>query len=338
MIMRTFDMRWSPCSGKWTIRHQAIVILKVGHQDSYSSGEWMDLNLLATFLEIYRTGSISTAASVRGISQPAASGHLARLEQHVGTALFVRTPRGVLPTERADALARLAGPHLDRLAHALDVGAPPPSGVVRIGGAAEVMTLRVLPALAPLTGAGLRVHATFGLAADLITALADDDLDLVVSAIRPTTRAVVAVPFVDEQFVLVGSPMHANGIDAVELATRPVRALSRMPLVAYAEDLPIVRRYWRSEFGRRPTNDVVMIAPDLRAVLAAVVAGVGVSVLPRYLAEPAIAAGSVKELHTPTVEPLNTLYLVTSAQRPPAPATTTLRDHLMEMARRWDSL
>jgi DNA-binding transcriptional LysR family regulator len=319
-------------------RAQAIAILEASYQISYTQRMWMDLNLLSTFLEIYRTGSVSTAASARGISQPAASGQLARLERQLGVALFVRTPRGVRPTERADELARQTGPALDRLASALHIDGPPRTGVVRVGGAAELMTLRILPALAPLTGSGLRVHATFWLAADLITALVDDDLDLVVSAIRPTTRAVLAQPFVDEQFVLVGSPTHANVIDTDELAAHPIRALSRLPLVAYAEDLPIVRRYWLSEFGRRPPNDVVMTAPDLRAVLAAVVAGVGISVLPRYLAEPAVAAGSIKELHTPAVEPLNTLYLATSAHRAPSPATATLRDHLIDLARRWDSL
>ncbi|MFD0395026.1 hypothetical protein ACFQ3Z_33930 [Streptomyces nogalater] len=43
--------------------------------------------------------------------------------------------------------------------------------------------------------------------------------------------------------------------------------------MAYGPELPIVRRYWRSEFGRRPSNPVSMVVPDLRAVLAAVVAG-----------------------------------------------------------------
>jgi DNA-binding transcriptional LysR family regulator len=64
-----------------------------------------DLDLLATFLEIYRGGSITAAASRRGLSQPAVSGQLARLEEQFGEPLFVRSRRGAVPTERAYELA-----------------------------------------------------------------------------------------------------------------------------------------------------------------------------------------------------------------------------------------
>ena len=39
-----------------------------------------DLDLLASFLEIYRRGSLTAAATALGVSQPAVSGQLARLE------------------------------------------------------------------------------------------------------------------------------------------------------------------------------------------------------------------------------------------------------------------
>jgi DNA-binding transcriptional LysR family regulator len=39
------------------------------------------LDLLATFLEIYRQGSLSAAAQRLGVTQPAVTGQLARLEE-----------------------------------------------------------------------------------------------------------------------------------------------------------------------------------------------------------------------------------------------------------------
>lgn len=300
----------------------------------------MDLDLLAVFLDIYRTGSLSAAAGIRGVSQPAISGQLARLEREVGAPLFVRTPRGATPTDRADDLARRAGPHLDALRQALAAGdpGPDPLGTVRIGGPAEGMAARILPALTPLVERGLRVRASFGLAADLLAALARGELDLVVSAIRPTARGLLATPLIDEQFVLLGPPSLARTVDPVALAADPVRALAHLPLVAYAEDLPIVRRYWRSEFGRRPPNEVVMTAPDLRAVLAAVIAGAGVSVLPHFLAEAALGAGSVLELHRPQIEPLNTIYLAIPAGRQRDPSIAAVHRRLLDRARQWGSL
>ncbi|GAA2434333.1 LysR family transcriptional regulator [Streptomyces macrosporus] len=299
-----------------------------------------DLDLLWTFLEVHREGSISAAAARRGLSQPAVSGRLARLEEQLGEALFTRSRRGVVPTERADALARRIGPHIDALRQALaaDDDRAAYRGTVRLAGAADLMAARVLPALAPLTDRGLRLRITLGLAEDLLSELVDARVDLVVSAVRPRLRNVTATPLADEEFVLVGSPGHARTIDPDRLDRDPVRALAHLPLVAYAEELPIVRRYWRSEFGRRPPNTVAVTVPDLRAVLAAVVAGVGVSVLPRYLAEPAIAAGSVEVLHTAGVRPLNTLYLAVRTGGLADPSVALVHRHLLARAREWDVL
>ncbi|WP_053735528.1 LysR family transcriptional regulator [Nocardia sp. NRRL S-836] len=291
-----------------------------------------DLDLLATFLEIYRGGSLTAAATRRGLTQPAVSGQLARLENEVGARLFVRGGRGVTPTPRADELARRVGSHLDHLRSALDPVAAL-EGVVRIGGAAEFMTARGLPALAPLTQRGVRFEVTLGLAADLLAALRDARLDVVLSSVRPGAGFTVT-PFADEEFLLVGPPVLAQTVSPALLAEDPVRALEHLPLVAYSADLPIVRRYWRSEFGRRPPNPVAVVVPDLRAVLAAVVAGAGVSALPRYLAEPALATGSVELLHRPEVPPLNTLYLVTRGEL--TPAVEVVVDHLR--SRDWTAL
>ncbi|MEH1017342.1 LysR family transcriptional regulator [Micromonospora sp. CPCC 206060] len=298
------------------------------------------LDLLLTFLEIYRAGSLSGAAQRLGVTQPAVTGQLARLEEQVGEPLFVRTARGVTPTQRAAVLASRVGAHVDGLRGALNLADTEPmlKDTVRIGGAAELMTLRVMPVLADLAKRGARVHATFGLADELLSALVAGRLDLVVSAVRPTQKAVLAEPLVDEEFVLIAPPALAHTIDAQRLRTQPVAALAHLPLVAYAEELPIVRRYWRSEFGRRPPNPVAMIVSDLRAILAAVVAGAGISVLPRYIATPALDAGKVVQLHHTEAEPLNTLYLVVRWDAPGNPAVTALRDQLRQAARRWSTL
>ncbi|MFD5031899.1 LysR family transcriptional regulator [Streptomyces sp. NPDC058220] len=299
-----------------------------------------DLDLLSAFLEIHRGGSITAAASRLGLTQPAVSGRLARLEEQLGGPLFVRSRQGVSPTARGDELARRVGVPLDQLRHALASGPDHAAdlGSLDIGGAAELMTARVLPALAPLTGRGLRLRVTLGLAEDLLSALVNARLDLVVSAVRPDVRNLVATPFVDEEFLLVGPPALARTIDAARLAEEPVKALAHLSLVAYGEELPIIRRYWRSEFGRRPPNAVSVVVPDLRAVLASVIAGAGVSVLPRYLADPALTTGSVEVLHQPEAAPLNTLYLATRPGGLANPAVALVHDRLRERARTWGPL
>lgn len=67
----------------------------------------LDLNLLRTFDAILREGSVTVAGERLGLSQPAMSNALARLRRLFNDPLFVRTPRGMLPTPFA---RRVAGP------------------------------------------------------------------------------------------------------------------------------------------------------------------------------------------------------------------------------------
>jgi DNA-binding transcriptional LysR family regulator len=92
------------------------------------------------------------------------------LERQSGRELFARLPRGVTPTPYAhDLAARIAGP-LDALLAATGQG-PAESGPpapVHLAGPAELLCLRVLPALAPLVAEGLRLRVTPGLTDPLL--------------------------------------------------------------------------------------------------------------------------------------------------------------------------
>ncbi|HEY3464541.1 MAG TPA: LysR family transcriptional regulator [Amycolatopsis sp.] len=298
------------------------------------------LDLLSTFLAVYRRGSLSAAATELGLTQPAVTGQLSRLEKELGEPLFTRSRQGAAPTARAVELATRIGTRIDELRGVL--AADPDDAAlldrVALGGASDAVAARILPALTPLTTRGLRLEVTLGLADELLAALQAARLDLVVSSVRPRDRALTATPMIDEEFVLVAAPALARSIDPARLAAEPVAALAHLPLAAYADELPIIRRYWRTEFGKRPPNRIAVVVPDLRAILAAVIAGAGATVLPRYLAAAALEAGSVELLHEPAAPPLNTWYVVTRTAGPPRPAVTLVRDRLLDRARAWGSL
>ena len=111
--------------------------------------------------------------------------------------------------------------------------------------------------------------------------------------------------------------------------------LHKAPLVAYAEDLPIVRRYWRHVFHTRLTRSPAVVVPDLRGVLAAVVAGAGITVLPRYLCERELGSGDLVTLLEPEDPPINTGFLAQRSGAPQRPHVTLVRDLLMRAARSW---
>ena len=75
-------------------------------------------------------------------------------------------------------------------------------------------------------------------------------------------------PCYDEEFALVAAPRWSSGTTV----TSP-EALRTVPLIAYAEEAPIVRRYWRTVFGTRLTRTADVVVPDLRGVLATTRAG-----------------------------------------------------------------
>ncbi|MFJ2766626.1 LysR family transcriptional regulator [Streptomyces sp. NPDC087300] len=295
-----------------------------------------DLNLLRTFLAVYRAGSFTAAARLLGVSQPTVTTQIRALERQSGRELFERLPRGVAATPVADELAgRVAGP-LDALAAATgqdspddDTGEP-----VHLAGPAELLCTRILPALAPLVADGVRLRVSTGLTDPLLDELRAGRHDLVVATTRPRGRSLSATPLMDEEFVLVAAPSWARRVARAPEADVPA-ALHGVPLITYAEDLPIARRYWRHVFGRRLSCRAAVTVPDLRGVLAAVVAGAGFSVLPRYLCLDALASGALVPLHEPEDPPINTGYLV---QRPgsPVPARVArVRDELLRAGRTW---
>ncbi|WP_341955530.1 LysR family transcriptional regulator [Microbacterium sp. LWH13-1.2] len=265
-----------------------------------------DLGLWRTFLAAHRSGSVSAAARVLGLAQSSVTTQLQALEASVGEPLFVRHARGIRPTPRADELAaRVSGP-LDALADALGSRPAVEQPIVRLAGAAEFLARVAVPALAPAVADGLRVTVSAGLADDLLDDLRVGSLDLVVSAVRPRGRSLPSLPFFDEEFVLVAAP--SLGI-APSPHLRP-DPLGEVPLLAYARDVPILRRYWRHTFGIRLEREPALVVADLRALAAAAVAGAGVTVLPTYLIADELAEGRLVVLRDTDDPPINTLHLV----------------------------
>ncbi|MEV0977167.1 LysR family transcriptional regulator [Streptomyces sp. NPDC049915] len=296
----------------------------------------LDLNQLRTFLAVYRSGSFTGAAQLLGLSQPTVTTQMRALERQTGRELFERGPRGVVPTAVADELAARISTPLDELA---TVAGPDPAAgdrraPVHLAGPAELLCSRALPALAPLVADGVRLRVSPGLTDALLDELRAGRHDLVIATARPRGRALTSVPLTDEEFVLVAAPVWADALKE-RLAVEGPAVLHPVPLVSYAEDLPIARRYWRHVFGRRLSCTAAVTVPDLRGVLAAVEAGAGFTVLPRYLCLDQLARGTLVPLHEPDDPPINTGFLV---QRPGVgdnPDVARVREVLLRAARGW---
>jgi DNA-binding transcriptional LysR family regulator len=103
--------------------NQAILIYsmkKFNHLD-------LDGHLLHLLTIVIAQGSVTAAANHLGITQSAVSHQLDRLRAIVGDALFVKSGRGIVPTARAEALARQAQALLDQLESFVHSGALDPA-------------------------------------------------------------------------------------------------------------------------------------------------------------------------------------------------------------------
>lgn len=75
----------------------------------------MQFKQLRYFVAVVDAGSISRAANVVHIAQPALSQQIADLEERIGMQLLLRTPRGVKPTPAGETLFREASMILHRM-------------------------------------------------------------------------------------------------------------------------------------------------------------------------------------------------------------------------------
>ena len=297
-----------------------------------------DLNLLRTFLAVHRAGSFTAAAPALGLTQPTVTSQIRALEAQLGRQLFQRLPRGVEPTAFARELAeRISGPldDLDVVAGGnceLDGRTAP----VHLAGPPELLCSRVLPVLAPLVADGVRVHVASGEDEQLVEELREGRHDLVLTAQRPRGSALAVTPLAEEEHLLVAAPVWAERVGARAEGVAVCAALETVPLVSTTGDMPVVRRYWRTQYGKQhPAVGPAMTVPSLHAVIAAVRAGAGYSVLPRSLCEADLAAGTLVQLEEPERPRTTTLLLV---QRPGAEqnaATMRIAAALQEAARHW---
>ncbi|WP_428394649.1 LysR family transcriptional regulator [Lichenicoccus sp.] len=232
-------------------------------------------DLHRTFLAVMWDGSLSAAARQLGLTQPTVARHIEALEQAIGADLFLRSPRGLAPTETAiellpyaETLAATAAALMRTASGRRDAV----RGCVRIS-ASEVVGVEHLP---PILARLRERHP--GLVLELVLSNALDDLlrrdaDIAVRMVAPTQQALLA-----RKLPPVALGLHAT---SAYLARRGVpasmEALREHDLIGFDRETPALRAFAdrfpevaRAEFALRTDSDV--------AQLAAIRAGFGIGV------------------------------------------------------------
>jgi DNA-binding transcriptional LysR family regulator len=242
-----------------------------------------DWDLFQSLHAVLQAGSLSAAAKSRGLTQPTLGRHIEALEQKLGAPLFLRSPRGLTPTD----LARQLEPHLAEMYAAAAAALRDASGsadslkgAIRIT-ASQIMGTEVLPAI---LGAFRRQHPEIDIELVLSNKAEDlsrRDADIAVRMMRPTQGALVARKVGVLGIGFYASPDYVACFGAPqsleEMGDHTVVGFDReMPALAALAELELPWEISRERFSFRSDNDMAQIA--------AIRAGVGVGACQHQLA------------------------------------------------------
>ncbi len=266
----------------------------------------IDFEWYRSFISIYKHRSVSAAAKARILTQPAMSQHLAALEAEIGEPLFIRAPRKMVPTDKGKELytkivpliENLENTTLEMLHSSSSKGLAP---VIRIGSPAEYFTKR---ALTSIRGLNIRFLAQFGMAGTLLEKLEKDEVDLILTTQKSQHQGIEYRKLENEVFVATApADYETDAKNAEEIE----QWLINQKWLSYGLELPIIRRYWREHFSKRPDFQPCHVVPDLRSILEGVENGLGISILPTYLIEKSVQENRVKVMF-PEHTAENTIY------------------------------
>lgn len=240
-----------------------------------------DWTLYRTLLAVLADGSLSGAARTLGLTQPTVARHIDALEEALGTDLFIRSQRGLAPTDAALALkphAELMASTAASLLRAAADNRETVRGTVRIS-ASEVMGVEVLP---PILSALRQAHPE--LTVELVLSNALDDLlrreaDIAVQMVEPTQTALVA-----QRVGAIPLGLHAHRRYLERRGTPAgLDELAGHDLIGFDRETPALRAMLKGFPTLDRTRFALRADSDL-AQLAAIRAGFGIGVCQAPLA------------------------------------------------------
>jgi len=275
--------------------------------------DWEDVRF---FLALARHGSLSAAARALGVNHATVSRRVAGLEDSLGEALFERRPTGYLLTQAGQrALAQAAA--MAEAAEGLGRGGGDASGLVRLTATRSLGEGFLLPHLAEFQ----RRHP--GIDIELISdsrsmSLARFEADLALRLARPQDGEVKAKRLLDMGFGLYGNADWAKRLDAGEapLFIGFDEAGAHVP-----EAVWLARHFPKSRLSFRGNSHLVQ--RDAARL------GLGIAVLPRYLAEPELL-----RLNLGPEPPARELWMLWRAEVAASSPTRLLASYLDEVFRR----
>lgn len=283
-------------------------------------------SVLTAFEAVCRTGSTLAAARDLDLTQGAVSRLVQALEAQLGVALFLRQGRRLVPTAGALAYAR----DVARAMELISRGAMRVRAAGAAGGTGGTLALAILPTfgtrwLAPRLPRFLAAHP--GVTINLGTRLrpfdfAEEGFDAAIHFGGQTWAGAGYQKLFDERLVPCCAPAWA--------ASHPIRSAADMigqPLLQL-ETRPDAWADWFAAHGVAGAGAQGMLFDQFGPIIQAAIYGVGVALLPEFLATGELADGRLVSAFGPAMPGGGSYYLTWPDQAAAYPPLVAFRDWL----------
>lgn len=289
-----------------------------------------DLNLFVVFDAIYTEGSLTRAARVLNLTQPAVSHALGRLRDRLEDPLFVRQGARMVPTSRARAMVTPVRHALGGLQRCLsdeggfDVADAERTFVVGLRDGLEGCLLPPLTAGILEEAPGVRLQSMTVARRQLATELASGRLDLAADVLLPLPDAIEHRPVMSGPLVVIMRPGHplAGKLDL------PAYLAAQHVLVSSRREGPGMEDFGLSRLGYR--RNIRLRCQHHMAALSTVMGSDLLLTLPGLLARQLAPPGSQVE-PLPADVPGLELHLYWHRDQSADPGHTWLRQRVMAM-------
>ena len=173
-----------------------------------------DLNLFVVMNAIYTEGSLTKAAEVVGITQPAVSNALARLRDKFDDELFIRTGSGMVPTHKTENIISDVQNALNLMQRSInEPGEFNPTSSERVFriSLGDISEGRILPYLLEYinkNSPGIVIESYYTDRKDIVHSLATNELNFAVDPIIPRSKDVTTQKVFSDNFVCAHRANH----------------------------------------------------------------------------------------------------------------------------------
>jgi DNA-binding transcriptional LysR family regulator len=293
----------------------------------------IDLNLLVVFDAVMQERNVTRAGNRLGLSQPAISHALARLRHMLKDDLFVRSPKAMVPTPRAEQLALPVRAALEGLQDSLEPDRFDPAKTTRnfrvaVDNYAAVVLVGPLAARVTRIAPGVTLEFRPSGTLDIPDLLDRGEMDLAIGSFASQGERFSRQPLLRDEFVAVIRRNHpataAKELSIEKFATLPHLEISSVHHATDFIDEALARR--------KLTRRIALRAPFLSAVRILLTSDM-VSVFPRLIAEELIRHRPLVIRRLPQASPIVETAMIWPRRLVNQPAHRWLRE-MVDLATR----